>query len=70
MSTNEVLNLIQVQSTSFTLNKLNSNWLKLIEIDLSLFEFICNQFLIFYFFKSFEKTIDNFKNVSIWKNST
>ena len=29
-----------------------------------------NQFLNFYFFKSFEKTKYNFKNVDIWKNNT
>ena len=41
--------------------------MNLIQIVLSLSNFIYNQFWNFYFFKSFEKTKYNFKNVNIWK---
>ena len=44
--------------------------MNLIQIDLSLIDLICNQFLNFYFFKSIEKTKYNFKNVNTWKNNT
>ena len=44
--------------------------MNLIQIDLCLINLICNQFLNFYFFKSFEKTKYNFENVNIWKNNT
>ena len=62
------MNSVKPHSSLINFNNIEWNWFKLIEVCLSLIYLICNQFLNFYFFKSFEKTRNNFKNVSIWKN--